>query len=643
MKPEFEALQRAFQQSQIAESFAKLTFVNIEENIEIKLVDSFIGSLNRYVACPQATEKTKNIKDLSKRISLLSEVFPSMLFTFSDVFPKDKEHTKKHLKLLSGAVDFIIINSLSNDDAFTLFSKSISREDNLETLNEKANDTSNRTYLPGLLKRDLDQLATLLNEFPDSEGRAERIELLYIFRGLSNIFYRIYFGFISTCPWDAGAEHVNGLFFKLFGALRKFEIRFFLKNKIPLSKVEFLIEKDDPKYRHPLLRKHVFALMGNYNPVISDGRQGNLNVTGQKGLRAQLVALTSMSPRRLEILLITIKKYRGLAYFANLLNSLQRAGNNKVTELKSHLQKSESEDAYELLEEIQSHFQRLSGKVVKALPQKGPTSLVSLESIRKREAKRKMEANKNRNMMTQHEVEAYLNARMKKLMDRVVAKGALTKDKIPEYLARFATASSGIMHNKKPTKVEIEDFQESTNDIIDEIIEKADIEESLVADDRAAIQEKTEELKEAVTIEEKSEIMNDIGIKISEVQEKADEEADFSAILAQKIIPIGLEENAPLIPVGDFFAFPLVEKGKKPEDIENWFAMHFKYLKLVMEKGKLPEEKINELVASSGRIEKHNYKKHFDIFPGDHYEDTVMMAIFSLWENKALEMLRISE
>ncbi len=643
MKPEFEALQRAFQQSQIAESFAKLAFANIEENVEIKLVDSFIGSLNRYVGCPQSSEKTKNIKDLSKRIAVLSEVFPSLLFTFSHVLPKDKENTKKQLKILSGAVDFIIINSLSNDDAFTLFSQSISREDDLTTLKEKANDSTSKTYFPAILKRDLDQLALLLNEFPDSEGRGERIELLYIFRGLSHIFYRIYFGFLATCPRDAGAEHLNGIFFKLFGALRKFEIRFFLKNKIPLSKVEFLIEKDDQKYRHPLLRKHVFSLMANYNPIISDGRQGNLNVTGQAALRKQLQSLVALSPRRLEILLTCVKKYRGLAYFGNLLTSLQRTGPNKMTELKSHLQDSESEEAYELLEEIQSHFQRVTGKVVKALPKANSGNLISMESIRKKEAKRKREANKNRNMMTQHEVEAYLNARMKKLMDRVVAKGALTKDKIPEYLARFATASSGIMHNKKPTREELEDFQESTNEIIDEIVEKTNIDESVIADDRAEIQEKTEQLKEAVTIEEKSEIMNDIGIKISDVQDKADSEADFGAVLAQKIIPIGLEENAPLIPVGDFFAFPLVEAGKKPEEIENWFAMHFKYLRLVMEKGKLPEEKINELVASTSKIEKHNYKKHFDIFPNDHYEDTVMMAIFSLWENKALEMLRISE
>jgi len=645
MRIELQALQRILSASQVGESFAKLVFGNLTPDLEASLGNYLEGAWGYYNQCHQITEVTGPINDQGAKLEALTGLMPTALFVFADKLVESQAHSKLFLRMLVAAADIMLFQHINNEQLSKAVLAAFNPNDDLETLKEKTNNSSNRGYLVRILKQDLVSLASLLLKFPEGKTRQDRVEMLFFFRALTAIFFRFYFNLLANAPKDDIARHIDQLFNPFFIALRRFEIIYFVKGNFPQSKLDYIIERDDANLRHPLLRKHVFGMVMSYNPLLNDGKQQNFNVTGQKLLRMQMERLKAMSTLRLSLMFSAVRRYRGKAFLLNLLSALQRVENDKIFALRDYLHTCTKEDEQELYQEVVSYLARIGvGKLKpgQAPPKAPPKPQMTWEAQRKLEAKRNIEANKNRNMMNQFQVEDYLRSRLAKLYEKVRKEGALTQDKIPEYLAMFAEASKNVIHDRELTDDEINAFEESTSEILDQIADEAELDRSHFAAEKEAFKAQAQMLRVADTAEERAEIVSDIGVKLSDVQNRVEQKQkadDWDAFFQSEIIAIGLEENAPRIPLGEFFAFPLGQGGQVPAP-ENLFEMHLRYIEALLQKGKLKSQEGERIQEGVGRFSRYRYKKYFDIFPGESYEDTVMMAVFSLWENKALEKLR---
>ena len=86
-----------------------------------------------------------------------------------------------------------------------------------------------------------------------------------------------------------------------------------------------------------------------------------------------------------------------------------------------------------------------------------------------------------------------------------------------------------------------------------------------------------------------------------------------------------------------FFAFPF---GDRKGPLENdWFNYHVRYLEMAVEKNKLEKPTFDKISSMLSHVPKKKYRKYFNIFPSEKFEETTFLAVYDLWQNKALEKL----
>ncbi len=625
MRVELQALQRIMGQSQVAESLIKLALGQLNAEMEKALADGLDASIQDYSKCHLLEGRLSGVKDLGAKYHSLAEAMPIFLCNLAGKLIPFQDQPKALIRYLCASSDFLIYSTMGNGNLHQPILQSLSPEDNVAKLKEKLESSNHEGYLPRILRQDFLTLAGILTSFPTLKTRQDAIEALYFLRALTAIYYRIFFNALLHASKDQIAEHLTAIFSILFVALRRFEINMFIKGPIPQRKLDYIIERDDANLRHPLLRKHIFTMLVNYNPLLSDGKGQSLNVTGQRILRSQLEALHAMTDHRLTLFMLVVKRYRGKAYLQALLSSLQRTGADRVGKFYHSLSGQQGSEAKEVLEEVRVYLSRITGKVRPGhAPAPKPKMLTSFGTIRQMEAKRNLAANKNRHMMSHNDVEEYLRRRLEKLYAKVRKEGALTKDKIPEYLAQFAEASIEIMHDRDLTEDEITEFETSTCGLLDDIAKEANVDRASLVEHEQEILQHTAELKTA-SVEDRADIVSNIGVTLMDAQKKLDqpeskksEEEDITSLLKVKAIAIGLEENAPCIPIKDFFEFPLGPRGG-PETEEVWFDLHLKYLEALLTKGKLDSTVYDKIKTHLEKFEKYRYRKYFDIFPGGSY------------------------
>ena len=283
-----------------------------------------------------------------------------------------------------------------------------------------------------------------------------------------------------------------------------------------------------------------------------------------------------------------------------------------------------------------------------------PTVLYSNETERQKAAARNQAANRKRRMLSQDEVPKFLESRLQALYKRSRIEGALTQDGITAYLAKFAKASGQVISERSPNvqRKLVEEFKETTNNILTDISGSVTLSEAKTTTYRNKIKEKAEGLN-TVDISKRFEIVQDIGVTLTEAainsekklttkdlippKKKMLSEAEVTAILKQKIVPIGLSSNATKVTVGEYFRFPL---NASTPDEENWFAVHRKYLDELSKQNLISSPEYQLILSVIPFVPIVKYRKYFDIFPEGKYQDSILMAVFSLFQNKAFIKLQ---
>ncbi len=229
--------------------------------------------------------------------------------------------------------------------------------------------------------------------------------------------------------------------------------------------------------------------------------------------------------------------------------------------------------------------------------------------------------------MSQAEINAYLEAKMKKVYTEVRIDGALTHDKVEKYLEYLARTASQTLIKVEMDKKKVLLFSQKTKPLLVDIGTKKQLTDSDIQKHTREITEKAEDQVE--------EIKNPKQEDTPAEEIEAESDPSQVSFLDQEIVPVGFEKGAPRISVKSFLELPITEKDLGPVE-GNWFAAHIKYLEMAVKKSCFSKTDLEDVRKLLKKVPVMKYESYFNIFPDKDYEDTRMMIAYSRWRNKTL-------
>lgn len=245
------------------------------------------------------------------------------------------------------------------------------------------------------------------------------------------------------------------------------------------------------------------------------------------------------------------------------------------------------------------------------------------------------------NALTQDQIPGFLKEYLHKLYERVRKDGALTYDQVSSYLAKFADAAQSIVIEIPAAirKQTIAEFKVSTDEILANLSREGALSQNQFRDFKIRIHGKMDKL-DIDSVQERIQVVDQIGLILADASDastKKTETAFDEEFYKKDIIPYGLDATAKLISMNHFFAFPFGDRQGPRED--DWFNFHVRYLQLAMEKSKLEKSMFEKISAMLPAVPKKKYRKYFNIFPSEKFEETTFLAVYDLWQNRALDKL----
>ncbi|MCP4754685.1 MAG: hypothetical protein GY866_27710 [Proteobacteria bacterium] len=652
-----EAFKRQLANNPVSAYYVDRIFSNLEEKHQNQFDDALQRSTNRYLQIQDVKSSIENPDDIQSSLQTIFDAFPSFTFAVGSDLNRNPEFYKISKQLQIAGILSQIFTDVMPQSRTRLFLSNVDPEADLNALNDRILDQEeDSSYLPKLVYRDFLSIVKNHLKLKITKNLPTLIENMFYFSGLSQIFLRYYFDLLRLAPNDTFSQHVDGIFSRLFISLRLEEIRYWrnYKNSEPLlSKLNQTIERNAANERHPKLQKDVFARISYHHPIIHDGTSRGLTAEANNLLKNQVSDFHRFSSTQLSLLLNIILKLKGNDHVVYLLTHIFRTNKDTLVKLKSDLEKTANKSFDNLLKLVNSFMSRFFQPKDKS-KEKPATSEVQLSqgSSRLSTARKNLLALKDRKgMMTYDKVAGFLERRLKRLYQRVKKEGALTQDKIPEYLARFAEAAQPVIAeaNPKRRKEAIETFEESTVEILQEISDQGGLTVEEADDLQNDIHEQVQELQ-TPDVEKRAEIVENIGLTLSEAADKVEEveepeekksEIDVEAFIGQELIPAGFDKTSTTISIKDFFSLPFANSREPEED--NWFEAHLQYCRLAVEKNKLEQSTYETIVEILPSLPKSKYKKYFNIFPSDELEETTFYAVYDIWANDALDRIRLKE
>ncbi len=653
---ELKALRQQLSNDSTASYYADQFYSHISSNkdAENELAAVIKTGIKRYARIEEIKERLDNNESTSQILQIIFKLFPSFAFVICNDLDKHPEYYELTRPLRIAVAASSIARKADYKEISEQFINQIDTKESLDNLNLKVTDhNTDMLYLPKLVNLDLLQLTETQPNLKSSTNPHELIETIYYYKVIKQVFLKHYFYLIGFSQSDLIAVHINRIFSKLFVAVRTHELRFWKKfkngNKLQMQLLN-TIAKDMDKTRHPQLRKHIFDRVNAFNPVIQDGTLKSTVIEVRQLLMKQLAVFYELSVNKLVLLLDTTLKMKSNAHVNFLLAQLMRTDNEKLFNLYDHLQDHPSDKNKALRFVVVRYTDRLprSKRRLKNAT-RGEASLETIyqttDSLRQTHANKRLADSEGNRGMTQDEVPAFLEERLKKLYERAKKEGALTQDQIPGYLAKFASAAEALVGPIPigSQRVVIDNFKSTTDEILEEITNKGQLSAEEIQEVKSDIEEKTEALS-TPDVDERTELVDEIGVTLTDASFESDkrkEAAELEAFFAKNLIPYGLEKKAKRVNVTDFFTFPFGDFSGPDE--EDWFDYHLRYLQLAVKKSKLDKKNFIKIFNNISFLPKVKYKKYFNIFPNDQFEETTFMAVYDLWQNKAFDRLKIAE
>lgn len=659
MTPEIKYFQQLMKGNRMADYYASQAISGFNADLAQAFTGILRTRLLQYVELPDIRKQIDSSDDFNVQLKAVLDFSPSYLFAIVSELAALPGAYQVARRLLIAVVFYIIDRTTTHQSHIQLFIAGLQQKDKLD-LSEEAVSDPESTVIPEIVYRDFTALARQPIRFQVTRSTPEMIENLFCISAISQIFLKYFFDLFAEAKNDQLSQQINVIFSRLFIALRLEEIRYwkgYKNSDVVKKRLLDIIDANSPKGRHPKLQKDVFAGLAAYNPIIHNGTSRGMTAGTQSLLKGQLAVFHSLSLPQTMLLMNIVHRFKGDDYIVYLVSQIVKTNRERLRELNQYLERLQQK-SLELLKRLIGSFvqrffpQEKAAALTGSSAQAGkPVADMSNASRLARAKKNIEEIRKRKGMMTHDMVTKYLEERLKKLYEKVKKSGALTADLVPKYLERFAEAAQSVLQEVNPAKQQelIEAFEESTDDILDEITRFSEMSNEEVDSIRSDIHDKMGEL-DTPDLEKRTEVVEQIGMTLSDVSEKVNPPArlaeksptatvNTAEILASAQISIGFDDKAPLVPLGEFFKLPFGERKGPPE--EDWFQFHKRYLELAVENNRLEKSVLEALPQIEPKLPKLKYRKYFNIFPNGEYEDPTCSAVYDIWKSNALERLRV--
>ncbi|MBU3917964.1 hypothetical protein KKA14_20745, partial [bacterium] len=251
--------------------------------------------------------------------------------------------------------------------------------------------------------------------------------------------------------------------------------------------------------------------------------------------------------------------------------------------------------------------------------------------------------NVGKQKLSHQQIPQFLETRLKKLHEKAKIEGVLTKGNTQEYLSKYVRSIEAMISSIEIGRQEqaIDEFKATTHEIAQHIFERGYLTAHEITGYQSDIEEKTVNIS-ITSGEEQTEIVDDIGVTLTEASFQSDkrkEAREREAFFNKDLIPYGFDKDAKYISVNDFFSFPFGDyRGPNEAD---WFNFHLRYLEIAVKQKKLSKSDFVKISNLTKYIPKHRYKRYYNIFPNDKFEKITFMAVYNLWKNREFDNLKI--
>ncbi len=453
-----------------------------------------------------------------------------------------------------------------------------------------------------------------------NDSLSEQIENLFYFESLFQFLLTYYFDLLGHAETETVTGYVHIIFLRLFSAVKKQELHYWdqFPEKVALRQALLdAVEEDLPEKCHPLLRKTVFKSIDLYNPLFCPSIDSSSSVFTAR-FAHRWDAFLSLSVMGTTLLLDTLMLLKGQDPVLSLLNRFYVDNYSKFNQLLDFLS-TEKQKAHPVLFELVQQVAGQKPTQNDVIPISAPPS------------------QRTGRMLTQDQISEYLKERLLNLYDRVKLKGALTQDQISAYLASISGDIAGHLSNGVVDHHGIDTFVEEVEPEIKEMSALG----MLAREEKEAFQQqlchradKVAETYRSDDADDQEALVED-EVSTETVEIPGNEEDTF---LQQEIIPIGFEQGAPKIPIGAFFQFPFTGMDGKGTDP---FSQHLRYLEEAVRQSMLDEDRLSEIRSRLSDLPRLIYRKTYDIFPLNRFDETELLIVFSLWRNGALGNLLV--
>lgn len=551
-------------------------------------------------------------------LNQLVDTTPSFLFRLIQDWRDVSGTDASSRSLFLGILNYFVWAAPESRAHIDSFIAGIDPNLDIKTLNARLIQKSEGDVpVPNLVFRDFISLAKSPIPLAEQDDLAGRIENLFCFEAFYQFLLTYYLDLLSQSDTETVTGFIHIIFLRLFSAVRQQELQYwgrFPEKEGMRASLMKTIKSDQPDKRHPLLRNTAFKAVQLMNPLLSlPGESTSEPVEKQLGIR--LESFLSLSTMSTILFLDTLLMIKGEELVAAVLEKLLEYRHQKLPDLQNFLS-SGNQKAHRALATIVGRF--ADRKPTPAQPGTASTDSLGAE----------------KSGMTQDQVARYLKARLLKLYENVKVEGALTHDQIADYLAAISGDIAESLAKGSMDEQRIDGF---VGQIEPEVREMSAL-GMLAREEKEAFQQQIRQRAETWSETHKdpqADLQEDPEIPDS-VAVAPEREVVEDPFLTREIIPVGFEKGAPLIPVGAFFRFPFASERAKDEES---FSQHLRYLEEAVSHSLLEEDKLAEIRSRLPDLPRLTYRKTYDIYPLNRFDETVLLVVFSLWRNNALENL----
>lgn len=653
MPQNINILSQILSNNPISTLISKQLFSNLSDEMANQVEKVLEAHIKRYEPLPEIQSRLKNAPDGTPVLKIIFSACPTAFFRLScDLNKVTKNYAFVKKTALIGLTSSIISFSQDSSHIPLLLAhfKNIKKE---------------KKGLLGVLLEDLNVITENHLTFKRSNGARELIEVFFYFTGILQFFLKLFIDLVFQAPDDETAEQIDNAFFEVLKSFRLKEVSFWnsygAQKTALLKKIQSIVSEDPPDLKHPCFSSQSFTLLYNFCPLTQEQNRNNISEKSKALLIQDLKSLCTLSPQRLALVLGIVNVCKGGVSVQRHLTQLKKLDKEKIPQLSHYLKDKKTSFAplYKTLLTFQENSplpNSIGGnKKNQAKPGK---VILTIESSRLQKAKKNLAVIKDYKgtTMSQHEVADYLEERLKRLYETVKIEGALNQHNIDAYLEQFAKLTALVTQESTGTRQKqlIGTFKESTGKILNKISSDANLPPEKLEKLKGDIEENSQRLN-SISPNKRIEAVENIGVSLTEASIGGEKKltmkdldrangtiqlsADAKAFLEKKIVAIGFEKNAPKISVQDFFIFPLAE-AKEPEE-DTWFSAHQQYLDdLVIEK-RLSKGDCSIIKSHMADLPKNRYKRYYNIYPNDTYDDTILMAVLSLFQNNAFKSIKL--